>query len=235
MNDPSHEPGPSEPAGSDAGRRVVPVARNVSIALRDPVVSILFVAAFFDGISGNPPHAIVLSAVAVALGRDAVARRRAGGEPAGASGPAAAEQVARLGPEEDARAQARRLIFVPLALLAIVSYGVVVGGFARYSWPITFAIVIPAAAVLVLSWNGSVVPRPDPGPIGTVGAVAWLSVFVGLCLWELIELLLQPTLTTDSYAHPTLSVLSDPILATHPGRTVGLILWALFGWFLLRR
>jgi hypothetical protein len=56
-----------------------------------------------------------------------------------------------------------------------------------------------------------------------------------LGLWELTQLLLQPSLTTDSWRHPTISVLSDPILASHPGRTIGLILWLLFGWFLLDR
>ena len=56
-----------------------------------------------------------------------------------------------------------------------------------------------------------------------------------LSLWELISLLLQPSLTTDSYAHPTISVLTDPVLASHPGRTIVLILWLAFGWFLLRQ
>ena len=87
----------------------------------------------------------------------------------------------------------------------------------------------------MLSWPGPLHRRPEPGPIGTVGAVAWMSVFIGLGLWELTQLLLQPNLTTDSYAHPTISTLSDPIFATHPGRTIGLLVWLLFGWFLVRR
>jgi hypothetical protein len=111
----------------------------------------------------------------------------------------------------------------------------VVGGFARYSWATTAAVVIPGAIVLAASWNGPLTPRPAPGPIGTVGAVAWLAVFIPLGLWELTQLLLQPNLTTDSWAHPTLSVLTDPILASHPGRAVGLMVWLLFGWFLLDR
>ena len=32
-----------------------------------------------------------------------------------------------------------------------------------------------------------------------------------------------------------LSFLMDPVLATHPGRTIALLLWLAFGWFLLRR
>jgi hypothetical protein len=60
-------------------------------------------------------------------------------------------------------------------------------------------------------------------------------VFVALGLWELTQLLLQPSLTTDSQAHPTLSVLTDPVLGTHPGRSIALFAWAAFGWFLLQR
>ena len=63
--------------------------------------------------------------------------------------------------------------------------------------------------------------------------MAWAAVFVTLGLWELTQLLLQPTLTTDSYAHPTISVLSDPVLATHPGRSIALFVWLALGWFLV--
>jgi len=53
-------------------------------------------------------------------------------------------------------------------------------------------------------------------------------------LWELTQLLLQPTLTTDSYAHPTISVLTDPVLASHVGRSILLFVWLAVGWFLVR-
>jgi hypothetical protein len=55
-----------------------------------------------------------------------------------------------------------------------------------------------------------------------------------LGLWELTQLLLQPTLTTDSYAHPTISVLTDPLLASHVGRSILLFVWLAAGWFLVR-
>ena len=55
--------------------------------------------------------------------------------------------------------------------------------------------------------------------------MAWVSLFIALGLWELSALLLQPTLTTDSYAHPTISVLTDPVLATHLGRSIALFAW----------
>ena len=225
MNDPTA----GSRRGAPLGAAIVVATRNVGTALRDIVVVILILAGTFDGLSGNWPHAILLYTVAVALGRDAV-RRRILPVPETAPTPTPPESAV-----ESVRRQARRLVALPIVLTAILAYAVVVGGFARYSWPTTVAVIIPGAVVLALNWHGPLRPHETPAAVGTVGTVAWLSVFIGLGLWELTQLLLQPSLTTDSWRHPTISVLSDPILATHPGRTVGLILWLLFGWFLLDR
>ena len=62
-----------------------------------------------------------------------------------------------------------------------------------------------------------------------------VGVLVAGCLWELGALLQQPSLTTDSYAHPTISTLTDPVLATSPGRAVVLFAWLAFGWYLVKR
>lgn len=59
--------------------------------------------------------------------------------------------------------------------------------------------------------------------------------FVALGLWELLQLLQQPSFRTDSFDHPTISVLSDRYLASYLGRSIGLLLWLGIGWFLLRR
>jgi hypothetical protein len=83
---------------------------------------------------------------------------------------------------------------------------------------------------------GAAVWRRAPGGperLPRAGLVAWAAVFVALGLWELSALLLQPSLTTDSYAHPTISVLLDPVLAGHLGRSVVLSLWLASGWYLV--
>ena len=67
------------------------------------------------------------------------------------------------------------------------------------------------------------------------GTLAWVAVLVVGCLWELGALLQQPSLTTDSYAHPTISTLTDPVLATSPGRAVVLLAWLALGWYLAER
>ena len=123
------------------------------------------------------------------------------------------------------------LAFVAAAFV----YAAFVGDFPRYSWQATVAVIVPGALALSIAWRGPLRPRPIPGPVGPVGAIAWLSVFVALSLWELVQLLLQPNLITDSYAHPTISVLTDPALATHPGRSIALLVWLLVGGWLLAR
>jgi hypothetical protein len=45
----------------------------------------------------------------------------------------------------------------------------------------------------------------------------------------------QPSRTVGSPDHPTLSVLTDTVLATHPGRSITLALWLAAGWALARR
>jgi hypothetical protein len=123
----------------------------------------------------------------------------------------------------------------PLVAFGGVVYAVLVAGFARYSLPATIAIWAPAVAGVAIVWRRPVAEPTDPTPIPAAGAVAWAGVFVVLALWELAALLLQPSLTTTSWAHPTISVLLDPILASHLGRSIVLGLWLSTGWWLLRR
>jgi hypothetical protein len=120
-------------------------------------------------------------------------------------------------------------------IAAAIAFAAIVGTFGRYSWPATVAIILPGTAALLITWRGPLRHRAEPGPTPLVGIVAWASVFVALALWELTSLLLQPSLTTDSYAHPTLSVLTDPALATHPGRSIALFAWLALGGFLILR
>ena len=77
--------------------------------------------------------------------------------------------------------------------------------------------------------------RPAGGRLPVAGTLAWAAVLVAGCLWELGALLQQPSLTTDSYSHPTVSTLTDPVLANSPGRAVVLLGWLALGWYLVER
>jgi hypothetical protein len=122
-----------------------------------------------------------------------------------------------------------------IVLVAALGSGLIVGSFGRYSWPATAVVVVLAALGLALAWGGPLRPSVEPGPLDPLGVLAWSSVFVALGLWELTSLLLQPSLTTDSYAHPTISVLMDPVLAGHVGRMITMFVWLAAGSFLVQQ
>ena len=77
--------------------------------------------------------------------------------------------------------------------------------------------------------------RQVSGRLPIAGTLVWAVVLVFGCLWELAALLLQPSITTDSYAHPTISTLTDPVLASSPGRSLVLAAWLALGWYLVER
>jgi hypothetical protein len=231
-------PGPedrqAESRGTDSGgtaagcpEAVVPArptgrALAALAGLRAPVVWILLAIAFFTSISGKPVDGVLMFIVAVGLAWDA--GRRALRHPPGAAAPA----------RTTARPGGRRLVVIALLAAAVV-YAGVVGSFSRYSWPATAGIVGLGTVVVLIGWRRPARARPDGGRLPVAGTLAWLAVLVGGCLWELSALLQQPSLTTDSYAHPTISTLTDPLLATSPGRSVVLLAWVAFGWYLVKR
>jgi len=190
---------------------------------RAPVVWILLAIAFFTSISGKPVDGVLVLIVAVGLAWDA--GRRALRHSAAEEAPA--RPAARTG--------GRRRFAVIALLAAAVVYAGVVGSFSRYSWPATAGIIGLGTIVVVTGWHRPVRARPDGGRLPRAGTLAWLAALVAGCLWELYALLQQPSLTTDSYAHPTISTLTDPLLATSPGRAVVLLGWVAFGWYLVKR
>lgn len=138
-------------------------------------------------------------------------------------------------PDDPAAAATRHRILVLMGVAAAVGYAALTATFTRYSWPATVPIVALDVAVIVLGWHGPRRSRPVPGRLPRAGVLAWAVVFVAGCLWELIALLEQPTLTASSYTHPTISTLTDPVLSTAPGRAVVLLAWLGLGWFLVER
>jgi hypothetical protein len=149
----------------------------------------------------------------------------------GTAAPVAAGQA--NGPQ--ARARWRRPALSAAWLAAGVLYAVVVGSFSRYSWPATVPVAGLGAAVVAVGWRAPRLARPAPARPPAAGLALWGLVFVAGCLWELWSLLEQPNLATSSYAHPTISTLTDPLLSTWAGRSVVLAGWLGLGWFLVER
>jgi len=228
------------------------------MGLRDPVVFILLLAAVFDGISDNWVHALFLGSVGIALAGDVYRRRRlnvtadlghtASSVPAGADdahsagGAAGAISLAHGGAaamgEPGVRSSSRAessAFWTVLYASAGIAYALVVGGFPRYSWPATIAVACLGAAIIARGWAEPPARVAASSVPSRRGVIAWAAVFVAGALWELVTLLLQPTLTADSYTHPTISVLADPLLVTHTGRSLALLAWLGCGWFLVKR
>jgi hypothetical protein len=134
-----------------------------------------------------------------------------------------------------ARARRRRPALLAAGLAGGVLYAVVVGSFSRYSWPATVAVAGLGAVVVAIGWRGPRHTRPVPPRPPLTGLVLWGLLAVACCLWELWSLLEQPNLATSSYAHPTISTLTDPVLSTWAGRSVVLAAWLGLGWFLVER
>lgn len=239
----AHSPGTDGGTGAGCAEAVVGAARPAGRVLaalagfREPVVWILLAIAFFTGISGKPVDGVLMLLVAVGLAWDAGRRALRHADDAGAvdapAGPA------RL------RGGRRRVAVVGSLLAGAAIYAVVVGSFSRYSWPVTACIIGLGTVVVLIAWHGpvraravrdrAVGARAVDGRLPVAGTLAWVAVLVAGCLWELGALLQQPSLTTDSYSHPTISTLTDPVLATSPGRAVVLLAWLALGWYLVER
>jgi hypothetical protein len=128
----------------------------------------------------------------------------------------------------------------PLRRVAIgsalaVIYALTVGSFSRYSWPATAGVVGLGASVVVVGWGGPTRRRQIPGKFPRIAAMTWGSLLVAAGVWELIALFEQPNIETSSYAHPTISTLTDPLLSSAPGRSVALLGWIALGAYLVER
>ena len=190
----------------------------IGSGLRQPIVAILVLVSLFTVLSGKPLDGLLLVTVATALAWDAGMARQP------------AQQGAwRL------RSRPPRLRVVAVGSAAAVIYALTVGSFTRYSWPATAGVVGLGASVVVVGWGGPSRQRPIPAKFARIGAFTWGFLFVGASLWELAALLMQPNIETSSYAHPTISTLTDPLLASAPGRAIALLGWIALGAYLVER
>lgn len=229
--------------------------------VRQPIVAILLLISFFTVISGKPLDGLLLVIVATALAWDAGQRARqiAASEPDGGRHPALAGADRAVGsmppaipaspvpgsyPDPDAAAQRPAwrprvgrppLRHVVIGLAGATVYSLTVGSFTRYSWPATAGVVGLGAGVVVIGWGGPTRQREIPRKFERTAILTWGSLLVAGGLWELAALLGQPDFETSSYAHPTISTLTDPLLSSSLGRSVALLGWIILGAFLAER
>ena len=160
-------------------------------------------AAFFDELADNSVHALFLGGVGVVLWWDAAR---------GSNGAVPRVTSSRFDPET---------IPSSLMLAGSLAFAAIVGDFARYSWPMTAAVLVPASVAVPSSWGPTRVATERASEDGDPSRnIPWIVVFVALGLWELLQLLQQPSFRTDSFDHPTISVLSDRYLASYPASPI---------------
>jgi hypothetical protein len=223
-------------ATPDAGdEQLAAAVRDTSISpgqavlfgFRQPVVAVLLLIALCTAISGKPLDGVLMVAVAALLIFDTARIRLRGTRP---------DTAATARPDEPRNSGRRGQTWAGLAVVAACGlYAAFVGSFSRYSWPATAAVVAVGCLVVAMGWQGPLRHRAEL--TGTAQRRSWLwgVIVVGGGSWELSSLLQQPHLTTDSYAHPTISALTDPLLAGHPGRSLVLGAWLFVGWLLVSR
>lgn len=249
------DPESSDDAAGTTGTQPASRVTSALAGLRAPVVVILLAIAFFTTISGKPLDGVLMLLAAVGLAWDTGRRARNGPALVRETGsqlpadPGAASQAGpgQAGPGQPVTAPARvsrvrapasglrRSLAAAALLVGGVLYAWLVGTFSRYSWPATAAVTGLGVIVVFIGWRGPLLPRPARDRLPVVGTAAWAAVLVLGCLWELVSLLRQPSLTTTSYAHPTISALTDPVLANSGGRAAVLAAWLAIGWYLVRR
>ena len=87
------------------------------------------------------------------------------------------------------------------------------------------AVALPAVALVVLAARRGPPPRVV---LARRHVAPWVGLLVLFGAWELTA-----ALWGNDAAHPTLSLLLDPVLATYPGRLVGWVAWLGLGRWLV--
>ena len=123
------------------------------------------------------------------------------------------------------------------AVVGCLGYAGVLAFFPRDGWVSLVGLAIPGVVALtaILSQPDSPLSRgAEPLDAPASGWRWWPALGVAGCLWELTSFFQQPNSQTDSFRHPTLSSVLDPVLADPLPRALATWCWLLVGGWLVR-
>jgi hypothetical protein len=111
--------------------------------------------------------------------------------------------------------------------VALISYAALAGLCRPLTLPAAVAVAVAAIALVAPAAHR----RPPPRvALGRRHVAPWAVLMALLATWEATA-----ALWGNNDAHPTLSLLLDPVLATYPGRVAGWLAWLGVGRWLVTR
>jgi len=124
-----------------------------------------------------------------------------------------------------------------LGTVVVVGYGVLVSLVPQTTWWLDACLAVAGVVALraVVRPPAPATHRATRTPVVPRNWWLWPVLAASLALVELYSFLSQAGPRTDSEQHPTVSTLVEPILTHQPTRAIGIVAWALVGWWLVRR
>ena len=122
-----------------------------------------------------------------------------------------------------------RSLAAPGALL-LAGYAWIASGFQPFTTPSLIAIVGGGLVAMVAGPQLRLVAAPREAAPPVRGAWVWAVLAGAISAWELQSFLQHPR-----HDHPTLSSLTNTLLASHPARAVALLAWLAAALWLARR
>ena len=111
---------------------------------------------------------------------------------------------------------------------------------AAYAWfdaaaePFTtrslVGVIIPGAVLGVIAYGRPPERIPAPEQLDILGMSYWMIIVGALFEWEA-----SAFRDNSLYWHPSLTDLVDPLLSTHVTKSLGILLWLMAGWGLVKR
>jgi len=114
-----------------------------------------------------------------------------------------------------------------LLAAGIAGYALAAATARPLTGPAAVAVLLPG--LVLLAYGVRRTPKRSVRATRVTVAV-WLALALVFCAWELVAFGWG-----NDAAHPTLSLLTDPVLATYPGRLAGYLLWLGTGAWLVSR